>query len=158
MSKTSRHTTPDNDGSADDDSVQEHVMKAKASFVLTLLGLAVCWTITGWGGGSAAPPPPPPAPTISSISPSSIAAGGPDSTLRVNGPGFVDGLDFRSRNHTARAASHFPRDPAHRLRARGNSECANHQEKQHPPKRKRIPEEHRFYLTQDKYPAHGQNA
>ncbi len=29
---------------------------------------------------------------------------------------------------------------------------------QHPPKRKRIPEEHRFDLTQDKYAAHDQNA
>src|SRR5712691_13109319 len=70
-------------------------MKAKALFVLTLLGLGVCWTITGCGGGSAAPPPPPPAPTISSISPTSANAGGPGFTLTVNGLNFVNGSTVR---------------------------------------------------------------
>jgi len=64
-------------------------MKAKALFVLTLLGLGACWTITGCGGGSAAPPPP--APTISSISPTSAAAGSPAFTLTVNGSNFASG-------------------------------------------------------------------
>src|SRR6266478_7844560 len=108
--------------------------------------------ITGCGGGSAASHPPPPVPTISSISSSSITARGPESTLTVNGPGFVDGLDFRSRNHAARRVFDYTCNPPRRLRASGNSECANHQEKQHPRKRMRVPEEHRFCLLQDKCP------
>jgi hypothetical protein len=76
---------------------REHVMKAKALFVLTLLGPGLCWTITGCGGGSAAPPPPPPppAPTISSISPTSATVGGSGFTLIVNGSNFVNGSTVR---------------------------------------------------------------
>lgn len=52
--------------------VTEDVMKAKVLFVLTLLGLGLCWMITGCGGGgSAAPPPMVSVPAVSvAISPS----------------------------------------------------------------------------------------
>jgi hypothetical protein len=42
MWKTGSDTTSHSDGSVGDDSDQEHVMKAKTLFVLTLPGLAVC--------------------------------------------------------------------------------------------------------------------
>ncbi len=65
-------------------------MKAKALFVLTLLGLSLCWTITGCGGGQAAPPPPL-LPSIASLLPTSATAGQPGFTLTVNGSSFVSG-------------------------------------------------------------------
>lgn len=70
-------------------------MKARGLFVLTLVGLAISWTITGCGGGSAAPPPPPPAPTITSISPSSVTVGSAAFTLTVIGSNFVNGSTVR---------------------------------------------------------------
>src|SRR5712692_189755 len=66
-------------------------MKAGVLFGATLVALGVSLAIIGCGGGSAAPPPPPPAPTISSISPSSAAAGSPAFTLTVNGSNFASG-------------------------------------------------------------------
>lgn len=66
-------------------------MKAKGLFVLTLLGLGICWTMTSCGGGSAVPPSPPQLPAISSISPMSALAGGGNFTLTVDGSNFVNG-------------------------------------------------------------------
>jgi hypothetical protein len=65
-------------------------MKAKALCVLILMGLGLCWTITGCGGGQAAPPPPP-LPSIVSLSPTSATAGQSGFTLTVNGSNFVSG-------------------------------------------------------------------
>ena len=42
-----------------------HVMKGKRLFVVTLLGVALSWTITGCSGGSAAPPQSAPAVAVS---------------------------------------------------------------------------------------------
>ncbi len=65
-------------------------MKEKSLLVLSLLGLSLCWTITGCGGGQAAPPPPL-LPSIASLLPTSAAAGQPGFTLTVNGSSFVSG-------------------------------------------------------------------
>jgi len=78
-------------------------MRAKTLFVLTLLGLGLCSTITGCGGGQAAPPPPP-LPTISSISPTSATAGQSGFTLTVSGSSFVSGATVQW-NGAARATT-----------------------------------------------------
>lgn len=68
-----------------------------AERALCRIALALCLCSMSWlagcgGGGSTPPPPPPPppmTPSIASLSPSSIVAGGPDFTLTVNGSNFV---------------------------------------------------------------------
>jgi hypothetical protein len=75
-------------------------MKLKHFVAISALTLAL--GLTGCGGGSSAqvqppPPPPPPAFSISSISPSSAAPGGPDLTLIVVGSSFDGKGVIRSR-------------------------------------------------------------
>lgn len=59
-----------------------------------LFSVVVLTCLTGCGGGGGTPPPPPPAvqnpaPTVTSVSPSSVIVGGQGFTLSVNGSNFI---------------------------------------------------------------------
>jgi trimeric autotransporter adhesin len=65
-----------------------------ARFLAKSFGLMACLTLVACGGGSPSSTPNPPsasnpAPVLQSLAPSSIAAGGDDFTLAVNGTGFI---------------------------------------------------------------------
>lgn len=79
----------------------------KAMVLPVLLGLSFMLGCGG-GGASAPPPPPPPAtPSISSLSPASVLAGGQSFTLTITGKGFASGsvVGFGGVTHTTTSAS-----------------------------------------------------